>query len=83
MSESECMKPCEQAPDAARRRLLLGAVAAPWLVACFFLLPGLTQSSHGEMGYWVDWATLIGLAAASGGLVAALAWPAIVLMRRS
>lgn len=59
--------------------LLLGAGV---LVVAFFLLPGLTQSSLGEMGYWVDWVTLSGLAAACGGLVAALAWPAIALMRR-
>ncbi|AUN95194.1 NAD(P)/FAD-dependent oxidoreductase [Pseudazoarcus pumilus] len=33
MSDSEHVKPCEQVPDDGRRRLLLGAVAAPWLAA--------------------------------------------------
>ncbi|AUN95193.1 hypothetical protein [Pseudazoarcus pumilus] len=69
----------------AFRRALMPAVVLGVIVLVigFFLLPGLTRSSLGEMGYWVDWATLIGLAAACGGLVAALAWPAIALMRRS
>jgi len=50
----------------------VGAVTA---IVAALLLPGLTRSTLSEMGYWVDWATLLGLAAAVGAVVAAFAWP--------
>jgi hypothetical protein len=62
--------------------------AMPWAVAVgagaallvFLGAPGATQSSLAEMGYWVDWATLLGIAAAGGTTAAAFAWP-IAAMR--
>lgn len=56
--------------------LALGAAAA---VAAALWLPGWTQSSMSEMGYWLDWAVLAGLAAGVGGVVAAFAWPLMAL----
>lgn len=53
------------------------------LVAAFFVLPGLTQSSLAEMGYLVDWLTLAGLAVAAGALVALPLWPVLALFMRS
>lgn len=54
------------------RSLLIGLAAALVFVA---FLPGVLASSFADMGYWVDWANLFGLAAAGGTLVAAFAWP--------
>lgn len=56
--------------------LALGATAA---VAAALWLPGWTGSKLAEMGYWFDWAVLVGLAAAVGGVVAAFAWPLMAL----
>ena len=40
-----------------------------------WLVPLMTKSSIREMGYWVDWANLIGLCAAVGGVAFAFVWP--------
>jgi len=60
--------------------LVPGAVAA--LVAGF-VLPALSGSSLDDMSYWLDWATLGGLALACGAAVTALAFPLLSLMRRA
>jgi len=52
----------------------IGMVTA---IVAALLLPGSLRSSLSDMGYWLDWATLAGLAAAVGGVVAAFAWPLI------
>jgi peptidoglycan biosynthesis protein MviN/MurJ (putative lipid II flippase) len=52
--------------------LLIGVAVA---VAAFLLLPGSLHSTLSDMGYWLDWVTLLGLAAAVGGAGAAFAWP--------
>ncbi|MDM7944595.1 MAG: hypothetical protein QUV35_18385 [Hydrogenophaga sp.] len=52
--------------------LAIGVVTA--LVAVL-LVPGWLRSTLSDMGYWLDWATLLGLAAALGGVAAAFAWP--------
>ena len=44
-------------------------------IAALLLIPGWTRSSLSELGYWVDWANLMALAAAAGGLALAFAWP--------
>ena len=44
-------------------------------VVSALMLPGWTQSTLTDMGYWVDWAVLLGLAAAAGGVVAGFTWP--------
>ena len=70
---------------AARRRLagrslrgalLLGALVA---VALFFALPSLTQSSLANMDYWVDWASLSGMALGFGAAAAIFLWPVLAL----
>lgn len=50
-------------------------------VVAALMLPGWTQSELSNMGYWVDWAALVGLAAAAGGVVAAFAWPLLAWRR--
>lgn len=59
--------------------LLAGLAAA---VVAFFALPGWTKSSMGELAYWVDWANLVAMALAAGGMVLAIAWPLLALTRR-
>jgi hypothetical protein len=50
----------------------VGVVTA---IVAALLVPGWTRSTLADMGYWVDWATLLGLAAAAGGVAAAFSWP--------
>jgi NO-binding membrane sensor protein with MHYT domain len=40
-----------------------------------WFVPLMTKSSIYEMGYWVDWANLIGLSLAVGGVAFAFVWP--------
>ncbi len=68
-------------PGAGWRRRLPAAlvIAALAAVGAFVALPGGIGSSVRELAYWVDWMTLLGLAGAAGGLVAAFAWPVLAL----
>jgi len=52
--------------------LAAGAVVA---VAAFFAVPTLTKSSLGALAYWVDWASLLAIAAGFGVAALAFAWP--------
>jgi hypothetical protein len=52
--------------------LIIGVVTA---IGAALLLPGSLRSTMADMGYWLDWATLLGLAAAVGGVAAAFVWP--------
>lgn len=54
----------------------LGALSA---IVAFFAVPGLSKSSLAEMGYWVDWANLTGIALGVGAVALAYAWPALAL----
>ena len=54
-------------------------IAAIGAVALFLSVPGMTRSSLGELGYWVDWANLLAIALAGGGAVLAFAWPLLSL----
>ncbi len=56
----------------------VGVVTA---IVAALVLPGLTRSTLSDMGYWLDWAALLGLAVAVGGAVAAFAWPLLVWRR--
>lgn len=73
----------------AGRRLNTGALAWSLVLggvgglAAGLVLPALTQSSLGDLGYWLDWAALAGLALACGALVAAAAFPVLSLLRRT
>jgi hypothetical protein len=44
-------------------------------------VPPATQSSLANMGYWVDWANLLAIAAAIGAVALAFAWPLLALRR--
>lgn len=61
-------------PTAILLAVALGAAA-------FIALPTLTQSDFRAMGYWLDWATLVCLAAASAGLCFAFLWPLLAMRR--
>ena len=60
------------------------AVVAGLLVAAAAVvaLPGLTRASLSDMGYWVDWINLLGIAAAFGAVAAAFAWPLLAMRGR-
>jgi len=60
------------------------AVVAGLVVAAvaFALLPGWTRASMADMGYWVDWVNLLGIAAAFGAVAAAFAWPLLAMRGR-
>lgn len=58
------------------------AVGATVAVLAFLALPAMSRSSFADMGYWVDWANLLGLAVACGGFAALLAFPLASLRRR-
>ena len=48
-------------------------------VAAFLWVPAATRSSIGELGYWVDWANLAGVALGFAGAAALLAWPVLAM----
>jgi hypothetical protein len=54
-------------------------------IAAFLAVPTMTKSSLAEMGYWIDWANLTGIAAGIGAVAFALIWPLVtsVAGRRS
>ena len=58
--------------------LVLGMLVAAVL---FFTVPGLTNSSLSNMGYWVDWANLASVALGLGALAALFLWPLLALLR--
>ncbi|MDP1900643.1 MAG: DUF5368 family protein [Rubrivivax sp.] len=68
-------------PGRAWRAGLPHALAAGVVVAVLatLLMPGWVGSSLSDMGYWVDWAILLTLAAGCGAAAAALAWPLAAL----
>jgi uncharacterized membrane protein YhdT len=41
----------------------------------FLSLPAITKSSLGELGYWFDYVSLLGMAGMYGVVAAALVWP--------
>lgn len=68
---------------AMSRRGARWRASLPWAIAAALVvtilaalaLPGLSKSSLGEMGYWVDWANLLAAAAGFGAVAAAFVWP--------
>lgn len=52
-------------------------------IAAVLILPAANLSSLADMGYWVDWATLIGLALAVGAVTAVLSFPVVSMLRKS
>ena len=71
-------------PGVRWRASLPVAVLVGLLVAgaTFFLLPGALRSSLSEMGYWLDWMVLLGIAAGAGVAGAVMAWPVSALVSR-
>jgi hypothetical protein len=56
--------------------ITLAAVAVLVALAAVLALPSLSKSTLADMGYWVDWAALLGMAAGVGVAAAVLLWPA-------
>lgn len=65
--------------ETIRSSLVIGVVATVVLGA---VLPAVLASSFADMGYWVDWANLLGVAGAGGAIITAFAWPVLSLVRR-
>lgn len=63
-----------------RQPALIGAGAT---ALAFLALPAATQSSLGQLDYWVDWAFVAAVALGVGAAVALYAWPLLALKRRS
>jgi hypothetical protein len=51
-------------------------------VIAFIALPGLTDSSFGNVGYWIDWLNLIAMSAGVGAGIGLLVWPLATMLRR-
>ena len=71
-------------PDAQWRSALVTAMVVGLLVAvaAAAMIPGWSRASISDMGYWVDWANLLAIAAGFGAAAAAVAWP-LLAMRKS
>jgi hypothetical protein len=60
----------------------LAAVALLVSLAAVLALPSLSKSTLADMGYWVDWAALLGMAAGVGVAAAVLLWPVLAMRQR-
>jgi hypothetical protein len=60
----------------------LAAVAVLVALVAVVALPSLSKSTLADMGYWVDWAALLGMAAGVGVAAAVLLWPVLALRKR-
>ena len=61
---------------------VLAAVAVLVALAAMLALPSLSKSTLADMGYWVDWANLLAMAAGTGVAAALLLWPVLAMRRR-
>ncbi len=59
----------------------LAALAVLVALAAALALPSLSKSTLADMGYWVDWAALLGMAAGVGVAAAVLLWPVLALRK--
>jgi hypothetical protein len=64
------------------KTVTLAAVAVLLSLAAVLALPSLSQSTLSDMGYWVDWAALLGMAAGVGVAAAVLLWPVLAMRQR-
>jgi hypothetical protein len=62
--------------------ITLAAVAVLVALAAVLALPSLSKSTLADMGYWVDWAALLGMAAGVGVAAAVLRWPVLAMRQR-
>ena len=60
----------------------LAAVAVLVARAAVLALPSLSKSTLADMGYWVDWAALLGMASGVGVAAAVLLWPLLAMRQR-
>ena len=60
----------------------LAALAVLVALAAVLALPSLSKSTLANMGYGVDWAALLGMAAGVGVAAAVLLWPVLALRQR-
>ena len=60
----------------------LAALAVLVALATVLALPSLSKSTLADMGYWVDWAALLGMAAGVGVAAAVLLWPVLAMRKR-
>ena len=60
----------------------LVALGVLMALAAVLTLPSLSKSTLADMGYWVDWAALLGMAAGVGVAAAVLLWPVLALRQR-
>ena len=60
----------------------LAAVAVLVSLAAVLALPSLSKSALADMGYWVDWVALLGMAAGVGVAAAVLLWPVLAMRQR-
>lgn len=60
----------------------LAAVAVLVALAAVLALPSLSKSTLADMGYGVDWAALLGMAAGVGVAAAVLLWPVLAMRTR-
>ena len=60
----------------------LAAVAVLVALAAVLALPSLSKSTLADMGYGVDWAALLGMAAGVGVAAAVLLWPVLAMRQR-
>jgi hypothetical protein len=64
------------------RASTLAALAVLVALAAMLALPSLSKSTLPDMGYWVDWAALLGMAAGVGVAAAVLLWPVLAMRQR-
>jgi hypothetical protein len=64
------------------KTVTLAAVAVLLSLAAVLALPSLSQSTLADMGYWVDWTALLGMAAGVGVAAAVLLWPVLAMRQR-
>jgi drug/metabolite transporter (DMT)-like permease len=64
------------------KTVTLAAVAVLLSLAAVLALPSLSKSTLADMGYWVDWAALLGMAAGVGVAAAVLLWPVLAMRQR-
>ncbi|WP_291915190.1 hypothetical protein [Limnohabitans sp.] len=60
----------------------LAALAVLVTLAAVLALPSLFKSTLADMGYGVDWAALLGMAAGVGVAAAVLLWPVLAMRQR-
>ena len=77
------ISPSPQPPPALQPpRFNPRALPPPVSLAAGLALPSLSQSTLADMGYWVDWAALLGMAAGVGVAAAVLLWPVLAMRQR-